>query len=150
MSTDEQQSTWHPDTLALHAGYEPDPTTGIGGGSIVIHGTEAEPGPTAAPALTPDDTRLLLAYPNPTNPDVWIPYRLGSENQVTIRVYDVSGRMVRKLDLGRKPAGFYADKSKAAYWDGRNEAGEQVSSGIYFYNIQAGEYTATRKMIVRR
>ncbi|MFC1718338.1 tandem-95 repeat protein, partial [Candidatus Poribacteria bacterium] len=129
-----------------------DPTTAIGGGSIVIHGTEAEPepDPPAAPALLPHDTVLLLAYPNPTNPDVWIPYRLSNENQVTIRVYNVSGHMVRKLDLGHKPAGLYSDKSKAAYWDGRNEAGEQVSSGIYFYNIQAGEYTATRKMIVRR
>ena len=129
-----------------------DPATVIGGGSIVIHGTvaEPEPDPPAAPELLPNDIALLPAYPNPTNPDVWIPYRLSNDSQVTIRIYGISGRMVRKLDLGTKPAGFCADKSKAAYWDGRNEVGEQVSSGIYFYNIQAGEYTATKKMIVRR
>ncbi|MFC1712144.1 right-handed parallel beta-helix repeat-containing protein [Candidatus Poribacteria bacterium] len=106
--------------------------------------------PDAAPAMSPDDTRLLVAYPNPTNPDVWIPYQLGSDGKVVIRIYDMSGRLVRKIDLGHKPAGFYTDRTKAAYWDGRNEAGEQAASGVYFYNIQAGSYTATGKMIVAR
>lgn len=91
---------------------------------------------------------LLQNFPNPFNPETWIPYHLKEGSDVTIQIYDAGGSLVRQLDLGYKPAGFYADKSKAAYWDGRNEAGENVSSGIYFYNIQAGEYTAMRKMIV--
>lgn len=129
------------------AGDDADPTTAIGGGSIVIHKAKKAP---ATVAALPGDTRLLSAYPNPINPDVWIPYQLGSDSRVTIRVHDMLGRLVRTLDLGHKPAGFYTGKSKAAYWDGRNEVGEQVSSGIYFYNIQAGDFTATRKMVVAR
>jgi flagellar hook assembly protein FlgD len=65
-------------------------------------------------------------------------------------VHDMKGQLVRKLNIGIKPAGLYTDKSKAAYWDGKNEAGEQVSSGVYFYTIQAGDFTATKKMVVAR
>ncbi|MFC1712146.1 NosD domain-containing protein [Candidatus Poribacteria bacterium] len=129
-------------------GDDTEPATELGGGSIVIHKGSNAPMDELEPL--PDDTALLLAYPNPTNPDAWIPYRLSNDSQVTIRVYDMSGRMVCTLDLGHKTAGFYTAKSKAAYWDGKNEAGEQVSSGIYFYSIQAGDFTATKKMIVTR
>ena len=69
---------------------------------------------------------------------------------VAIRIYNVTGRLIRTLDLGHKPAGFYTSKDKAAYWDGRNESGEHVSSGIYFYTIQAGDFTATKKMVVAK
>ena len=89
-------------------------------------------------------------YPNSFNPDTWIPYQLAEDVGVTIRLYNVSGRLVRTLDLGYKPTGFYATKDKAAYWDGRNEMGEEVASGVYFYSIQAGEYTATKKMVIAR
>jgi len=91
---------------------------------------------------------LGLSYPNPFNPETWIPYQLANNTDVTIRIYNASGLLVKTLNLGDKPSGLYTSKDKAAYWDGMNESGEQVSSGIYFYNIQAGEYTATRKMLM--
>lgn len=108
----------------------------------------------AAPGLTsfipaiPADFALGQNHPNPFNPETWIPYRLAKDVEVRIRIYNTSGALIRALDLGQKMAGFYASKDQAAYWDGRNNRGEQVGSGIYFYTIQAGEFTATRKMIL--
>ena len=96
------------------------------------------------------DTNLLQNYPNPFNPDTWIPYTLADDMYVTIRIYNISGQPVRTLDLGRKPMGFYATKEKAAHWDGRNESGEEISSGVYFYTIQAGDFTTTKKMVIAR
>ena len=95
-------------------------------------------------------TALYQNYPNPFNPDTWIPYQVAEDTDAVIRISDASGRIIRTLELGYKPTGFYATKDKAAYWDGRNGAGESVASGIYFYSITAGDYTATRKMTVRR
>lgn len=118
-----------------------DFATDIGGGSIVIHKEDEK-------TLPPKDSRLLASFPNPANPDTWIPYQLANDADVTIKIYDVSGKLVRTLELGCKPAGSYIDKDRAAYWDGKNEAGEKVASGIYFYNIQAGEFTATRKTLI--
>jgi hypothetical protein len=102
----------------------------------------------AAPAFVPDGFALGQNLPNPFNPDTWIPYRLAENVDVTIRIHDVAGKPVRTLDLGHRPAGLYASKEKAAYWDGRNEAGEHVASGLYFYSIQAGEFAASRKMLL--
>ncbi|MFC1715421.1 FlgD immunoglobulin-like domain containing protein, partial [Candidatus Poribacteria bacterium] len=93
---------------------------------------------------------LLQNYPNPFNPETWIPYYLSESSSVTIRVYGASGQLVRNLNLGNRHAGYYDTKENAAYWDGLNEYGEQVSSGLYFYTIQAGYYTATKKMTVVR
>jgi len=93
---------------------------------------------------------LAQNYPNPFNPETWIPYRLTEEGDVTVRIYSASGNLVRGLELGHKPAGFYISKSKAAYWDGRNDGGESVASGVYFYTIQAGDFTAIRKMVVAK
>jgi len=87
-------------------------------------------------------------YPQPCNPEVWIPYKLAKDVEVNITIYDSSGRLIRTLDMGYRPVGAYITKDKAAYWNGKNEAGEQVSSGVYFYTIQAGEFIATRKMVV--
>ncbi len=98
----------------------------------------------------PKENRLLQNYPNPFNPDTWIPYQLSKESDVCITIYDSAGRIVKKLDIGRKSAGIYRTQDQAAYWDGRNELGEAVASGIYFYTIQTDDYTATRKMIVAR
>ena len=98
--------------------------------------------------LVPEKIRLLQNYPNPFNPDTWIPYQLNKDAEVIVKVYSINGQLIRTLDLGRKPAGFYMSKERAAHWDGRNEAGESVSSDIYFYQIQAGNFTTTRKMIV--
>ena len=91
---------------------------------------------------------LLQNYPNPFNPDTWIPYQLVEDADVNIRIYNVVGQLVRALHLGHKSTGFYVSKHRSAYWDGKNEAGEEISSGVYFYTIQAGKYVATRKMLM--
>ena len=96
----------------------------------------------------PQTTVLLQNYPNPFNPETWIPYQLSEAAVVTITIYDVAGHVVRSLDLGHQAAGFYRSRSQAAYWDGRNNLNERVASGIYFYQIQAGEFSATRRMLI--
>ena len=101
-------------------------------------------------ALTPKQTALLPNYPNPFNPETWIPYHLAEDADVTLTIYDSSGRMVRQLRLGHRLAGYYADRGKAAYWDGRNGYGEQVASGVYFYLLSAGDFSAARKMLIRK
>ena len=100
--------------------------------------------------LTPKKTYLLPNYPNPFNPETWIPYKLSKPSQVTVTLYSADGWLVRTLALGHQPAGVYQDKSHAAYWDGRNALGEIVASGVYFYTLKAGEFTATRKMLIRK
>ena len=99
-------------------------------------------------ALTPNETTLLPNFPNPFNPETWIPYRLAREAEVAITIYDTKGRQVRRLALGNQPAGYYAERGKAAYWDGRNERGEVVASGIYIYQFRAGDYAASRRMVI--
>jgi hypothetical protein len=100
--------------------------------------------------IKPKQSILLQNYPNPFNPETWIPYQLNDGNEVTIRIHSLTGALIRELRLGHRPAGLYTTQDKSAYWDGKNEAGEQVSSGVYFYNIQAGNYSATKKMIVTK
>ena len=99
-------------------------------------------------ALTPKETVLLPNYPNPFNPETWIPYGLANDTHVQISIYDISGELVRQLDLGHQRAGHYTERSRAAYWDGRNGIGEHVASGVYFYTLTAGDFTATRKMLI--
>ena len=89
---------------------------------------------------------LLQNYPSPFNPETWIPFQLAEDVDVKIKIYNSVGSLVRSLDLGKKPAGYYTNKGKAAYWDGKNEAGEHVANGLYFYTIKAGDFTDTRKM----
>jgi hypothetical protein len=93
-----------------------------------------------------DIFELLANYPDPFNPETWIPYKLPEASEVTIRIYNATGQLVRTLSFGRQTAGAYLDKNKAAYWDGRSDEGSKVASGVYFYTLQAGKYTATRKM----
>jgi hypothetical protein len=100
--------------------------------------------------IIPEKTELLQNYPNPFNPETWIPFHLRSEASVSIRIYSIAGQLIRMLELGDRDAGVYISRSRAAYWDGRNEAGEGVSSGAYFYTIQAGNFTATKKMIIAK
>ena len=100
--------------------------------------------------LTPESTVLLANYPNPFNPETWIPYELAEPVAVTLRIYTVSGTLVRRLDLGHQSAGLYHEQSRAAYWDGKNQLGEPVASGVYFYTLAAGDFTATRKMLIRK
>ena len=99
-------------------------------------------------AMRPGTTALLPNYPNPFNPETWIPYHLAQPTDVTLTIYDTTGVMVRQLDLGHQPAGYYTDRIQAAYWDGRNNLGELVGSGVYFYQLQAGDFSATRKLVI--
>ena len=99
-------------------------------------------------SVTLKETALLPNYPNPFNPETWIPYRLANETDVRISIYDINGALVRRLYLGHQRAGYYTDRSRAAYWDGRNGGGEPVVSGIYFYSLTARDFSATRKMLI--
>ena len=101
-------------------------------------------------ALTPKKTTLLANYPNPFNPETWIPYQLAEPTDVSISIYAADGRLVRTLALGHKPVGIYESRSRAASWDGRNAVGEPVASGVYFYTLTAGDFTATRKMLITK
>ena len=98
--------------------------------------------------LTPQETALLPNYPNPFNPETWIPYQLAKPAEVTVHIYAVNGVLLRTLALGHLPAGHYHGKNRAAYWDGRNAVGEPVASGVYFYTLTAGDFAATRKMLI--
>ena len=101
-------------------------------------------------SLTPKKTILLPNYPNPFNPETWIPYQLAEPANVSIAIYTADGKLVRTLDLGHQPVGLYKSRNRAAYWDGRNTLGEPVASGVYFYTLTADELTATRKMLIRK
>ena len=96
----------------------------------------------------PETTALLPNYPNPFNPETWIPYHLAKPADVSLTIYDVQGVAVRALTLGHQAAGIYESRTRAAYWDGRNASGEPVASGVYFYTLTAGEFTATRKLLI--
>ena len=98
----------------------------------------------------PETTRLLPNYPNPFNPETWIPYHLAKHAHVSISIYAVDGSLVRTLDLGHQPVGMYQSQIRAAHWDGRNALGESVASGVYFYTLTAGDFNATRKMLIRK
>ena len=100
--------------------------------------------------LLPKETALFANYPNPFNPETWIPYHLANPANVTLHIYAVNGRLVRTLVLGHQPAGLYLNRSRAAYWDGKNEIGEAVASGVYFYTLMAGDFSATRKLLIRK
>ena len=98
----------------------------------------------------PSQTTLLPNYPNPFNPETWIPYQLATSADVVLRIYAVDGSLIRKLALGHLPAGQYQNRGRAAYWDGRNALGERVASGVYFYTLTAGEFTATRRLLISK
>lgn len=99
-------------------------------------------------SMRPDKTALLANYPNPFNPETWIPYHLGKSANVEITIYNGYGTVVRHLDLGHQSTGYYMSRSRAAYWDGRNDFGERVASGIYFYQLQADTVSPLRKMVI--
>ncbi len=99
---------------------------------------------------TPEKTALLANYPNPFNPETWIPYHLAKDADVTLHIYAMDGTLVRTLALGHQAAGMYQNRSRAAYWDGENEFGESVASGVYFYTLTAGDFSATRKMLIMK
>ena len=100
------------------------------------------------PERLPTRTQLLSNYPNPFNPETWIPYQRNQASEVSLSVYSSECKLVRQIDLGLKPAGNYQTTERALYWDGRNANGEQVSSGLYFYRLEAGDYSQTRQMVI--
>lgn len=114
---------------------------------------ESTAAPSGQPMLASDtliETGLLPNYPNPFNPETWIPYQLAKPADVSVSIYAADGKLVRTLALGRMSAGIYHGKSRAAYWDGKNSQGEPVASGVYFYTLKAGDFSATRKMLIRK
>ncbi|MBI1929844.1 T9SS type A sorting domain-containing protein [Candidatus Poribacteria bacterium] len=100
-----------------------------------------------APVL-PKQTRLLPNFPNPFNPETWMPYQLAEATNVTVTIYDAFGRAIRQFDLGRQTAGNYTGREKAVYWDGRDNSGQEVSSGLYFYTLKTDTLTQTRRMVI--
>ena len=96
------------------------------------------------------ETALLPNYPNPFNPETWVPYQLAESGDVTLTIYSVEGKLIRTLELGHQDTGVYHSKARAAYWDGRNELGERVASGLYFYTLTAGDFSATSKMLIMK
>ena len=99
-------------------------------------------------SLTPRATALLLNYPNPFNPETWIPYRLAEDAHVALTIYDIVGGLVRRLEMGHQSAGYYTDRGNAAYWDGRNSNGESVASGVYFYELATPSFRSLRRMVI--
>ena len=99
-------------------------------------------------AMRPAETQLLANYPNPFNPETWLPYHLANPSEVVITIYDMRGHVVRRLDLGHQREGYYTSRSRAAYWDGRNDLGERVASSLYFYHLQADNLSLLRKMVI--
>lgn len=98
--------------------------------------------------IIPDRNLLGQNFPNPFNPETWIPYQLKDESEVTIQIYDVSGRLVRTINLGPKSPGIYVTREQAAYWDGRNNVGERMASGLYFYTLKTKSYAQTKRMLL--
>lgn len=98
--------------------------------------------------MVPIKTVVLPNYPNPFNPETWIPYQLAEDAGVSIKIYNQNGQLVRFIVIGKQPTGFYFTKDRAAYWDGKNNDFEKVASGIYFYTLQAGDFKAMRKMVI--
>ena len=113
---------------------------------VTITGTHPQQAPASQRA--PTKTVLLPNYPNPFNPETWIPYQLSKSAQVTLTVYNVKGEVVRQFALGHQSAGSYRSKSRSIHWDGRNQSGEKVATGVYFYQFTAGSFTATRRMLI--
>ena len=96
----------------------------------------------------PQQTQLLPNYPNPFNPETWLPFQLHKDAHVRITIYDASGREIRRFDLGALAPGYYRTRERAVYWDGRNDMGERVASGTYFYRMAADDFARVRRMVV--
>ena len=94
------------------------------------------------------ETKLFPNYPNPFNPETWIPYQISEGSTVTVKIYDVGGHLVKTIEVGYKPGGYYLTRERAVYWDGRNQKREPVSSGVYFYTLNTDTYTQTRRMVI--
>ena len=91
---------------------------------------------------------LFPNYPNPFNPETWIPFELDEDSDVDVYIYDSRGLLIRQLELGYREVGSYASRDTAAYWDGRNSVGERTASGVYFYEVRTPSKSAVRRMVV--
>ena len=134
------------DRLLRHSGYELVKSADLP--LTVIEGLGAAAPGIAAVVVLPGETVLSANYPNPFNPETWIPYQLANPSDVVISIYDGRGQVVRQLALGHQPAGYYTHRSRAAHWDGRNDFGERVASGLYFYHLRADTLSLLRKMVI--
>ena len=139
------------DSLEILA-QSPDPFIGVQPLQYTITAEDVRQSRIQLPELVvyeiPAETELLANYPNPFNPETWIPYRLAEDAFVTLTIYDLSGQVIRTLEVGHRIASAYENRSKAIYWDGRNGLGERVASGIYFYTLTAEDFSATRRMVI--
>ena len=130
----------------------PDPFIGVKPLQHTITAADVKRSRIELPALVayeiPTKTELLANYPNPFNPETWIPYRLAEDAFVTVTIYDGNGHLVRTLEVGHRIAAVYESQSKAIYWDGKNSLGESVASGVYFYSLTTGDFSSTRKMVI--
>lgn len=128
------------------------PATGVQPVHYIVSVDDLRVGQILLPELiiyeVPQQTLLLNNYPNPFNPETWIPYRLAEAADVTLTIYDATGSVVRRIHVGHRTPAAYTSKGKAIYWDGRNDFGERVSSGVYFYQLKASDYQATKKMVI--
>ena len=126
------------------------PTTwgGIRGATVADEMRQLPELSPSATAIVPTETALLPNYPNPFNPETWIPYKLRKSAKVRMAIFDMHGKAVRTMAVGYRPAGTYRSRNRAAYWDGRNQQGEMVANGVYFCTLSAGDFSATRKMLV--
>ncbi|RKU25715.1 hypothetical protein C6497_15245 [Candidatus Poribacteria bacterium] len=101
-------------------------------------------------SMSPKETTLFRNYPNPFNPETWIPYQLANPSDIVITIYDIHSNVIRTLELGYKPEGTYINRNRAAYWDGKNDIGESVGSGLYFYTLRTNRHQFTHKMLLRK
>ncbi|MDE0314653.1 MAG: peptidoglycan DD-metalloendopeptidase family protein [Candidatus Poribacteria bacterium] len=130
------------------ASFHEDEAVTIGEGQIFVGNMLISHLDSLFGAMIPEEMALLANYPNPFNPETWIPYQLAKPSNVTLRISAADGKVVKTFEIGHQPAGLYQDRSRAVYWNGRNEVGERVASGLYFYTLSAGEFTATRRMLI--
>ncbi len=141
-----------PGNILLISAQSPDPSISVKSVRYTLTAEDVLRGWIQLPALVvqemPKETELLANYPNPFNPETWIPYRLAEDADVKLTIYDSKGQVVRSLDVGHQVTGVYESRSKAVYFDGRNASGEPVSSGVYFYHLSAGDYSATRRLLI--
>ena len=110
--------------------------------------SEAVQTPWSSKHFAPSTSKILTNFPNPFNPETWIPFQIKRESVVTIYIHNSTGQLVKKLEVGSRPAGVYDSRERAIYWNGMNEQGEPVSSGSYFYTLQAGDFQGTKKMLL--
>ena len=147
------------DTIVVAGGAAPEVAAGFGNGTAAYVYSGEEHFNTPPFAVEPfglkiatlgqvKRTALFQNFPNPFNPETWFPYRLAADAPVTFRIYNIQGQLMRELNLGTQVAGNYLSRDVAAYWDGRDEYGEMVSSGIYFYTLEAGMFQSTGRMLI--